>query len=153
MDSSFNEIIPALDEIRPPDKVKREKLMQDDDRSDYDREIEEVLYLSMQEAKEEEIKNHKFEEEVINSYLEKQCKRRELFRDLLVKMNKVSRFDKDVKELNEILDPIIEAYCLDYIQFYEVDKETHNKVFQVLKTIRVNKNTLDILKTIIVTQL
>ena len=62
MDSSFNEIIPALDEIRPPDKVKREKLMQDDDRSDYDREIEEVLYLSMQEAKEEEIKNHKFEE-------------------------------------------------------------------------------------------
>ena len=127
--------------------------MQDDDRSDYDREIEEVLYLSMQEAKEEEIKNHKFEEEVINSYLEKQCKRRELFRDLLVKMNKVSRFDKDVKELNEILDPIIEAYCLDYIQFYEVDKETHNKVFQVLKTIRVNKNTLDILKTIIVTQL
>ena len=153
MDSSFNEIIPALDEIRPPDKVKREQLAQNDDRSDYDREIEEVLYLSMQEAKEEEIKNHKFEEEVINSYLEKQCKRRELFRDLLVKMNKVSRFDKDVKELNEILDPIIEAYCLDYIQFYEVDKETHDKVFQVLGTIRVNKNTLDILKTIIVTQL
>ena len=100
-----------------------------------------------------EIKNHKFEEEIINSYLEKQSKRRELFRDLLINMNKVARFDKDVKEIYEILDVIIEAYCLDYIQFAEVDKETRDKVFNVLKTIRVHKNTLDILQTIIVTNL
>jgi len=68
-------------------------------------------------------------------------------------MNKVARFDKDVKETYEILDVIIEGYCLDYIQCAEVDKETRDKVFNVLKTIRVNKNTLDILQTIIVTNL
>ena len=144
---NFNE------EIRPPDEIKREQLVQKDTRSDFDREMEEALYLSMQEVRDEEIKNHKFEEEIINSYLEKQSKRRELFRDLLINMNKVARFDKDVKEIYEILDVIIEAYCLDYIQFAEVDKETRDKVFNVLKTIRVNKNTLDILQTIIVTNL
>jgi hypothetical protein len=144
---NFNE------EIRPPDEIKREQLVQKDTRSDFDREMEEALYLSMQEVRDEEIKNHKFEEEIINSYLEKQSERRELFRDLLINMNKVARFDKDVKEIYEILDVIIEAYCLDYIQFAEVDKETRDKVFNVLKTIRVNKNTLDILQTIIVTNL
>jgi len=160
MDSSFNDtndvnnvdVNDLIDEIRPPDDIKREKLIQDT-RSDFDREMEEALYLSMQEVREEEIKNHKFEEEIINSYLEKQSKRRELFRDLLINMNKVARFDKDVKEIFEILDVIIEAYCNNYITSYEVDKETHDKVFNVLKTIRVNKNTLDTLQSIIVTNL
>jgi len=142
-----------IDEIRPPDETKREQLIENAHRSDFDREMEEALYLSMQEVREEEIKNHKFEEEIINSYLEKQSKRRELFRDLLINMNKVARFDKDVKELYQILEPIIEAYCLDYIQFADVDKETRDKVFQVLSTIRVNKNTLETLQTIIVTNL
>jgi len=155
MDASLNDLNDFDDfdeEIRPPDEVKREKLIQDT-RSEFDKEMEEALYLSMQEVREEEIKNHKFEEEIINSYLEKQSERRELFRDLLINMNKLSRFDKDVKEIFEILDAIIEGYCLDYIQFAEVDKETRDKVFNVLKTIRVNKNTLDVLQTIIVTNL
>jgi hypothetical protein len=154
MDPSLNDFDEEFtDEIRPPDEVKREQLIENAHRSDFDREMEEALYLSMQEVREEEIKNHKFEEEIINSYLEKQTKRRELFRDLLININKVARFDKDVKEIYEILEPIIEAYCLDYIQFAEVDKETRDKVFQVLSTIRVNKNTLDTLQTIIVTNL
>ena len=151
MDPSLNEEI--IEEIRPPDNVKREQLVGEDTRNDFDKEMEQALYLSMQEVRDEEIKNHKFEEEIINSYLEKQSKRRELFRDLLINMNKVARFDKDVKEIYEILDVIIEGYCLDYIQCAEVDKETRDKVFNVLKTIRVNKNTLDILQTIIVTNL
>ena len=151
MDPSFNDIDNFNEEIRSPDEIKREQLVENTNKSDFDREMEEVLYLSMQEVREEEIKNHKFEEEIINSYLEKQSKRRELFRDLLINMNKVARFDKDVKETYEILDPIIEAYCLDYIQFAELDKETCDKIFKVLKTIRINKNTLDALQSIIVT--
>jgi hypothetical protein len=103
-DDSNNFDQEIIDEIRPPDKVKREQLVEEDNRSDFDREMEEALYLSMQEVREEEIKNNKFEEEIINSYLEKQNKRRELFRDLLINMNKVARFDKDVKEIYEILE-------------------------------------------------
>jgi len=151
MDPSFNDIDNFNEEIRLPDEIKREQLVENANKSDFDREMEEVLYLSMQEVREAEIKNHKFEEEIINSYLEKQSKRRELFRELLINMNKLARFDKDVKEIYEILDVIIEAYCFDYIQFAEVDKETRDKVFNVLKTIRVNKNTLDTLQTIIIT--
>jgi len=157
MDPSFNDfdnweedICPTFDEvIRPPDETKREQLMQDN-RNEFDKEMEEALYLSMQEVREEEIKNHKFEEEIINNFIKEQNERRENFRDLLVNMNKLSRFDKDIKELYEFLDPIIEAYCNHYVTSYEVDKETHDKVFQVLGSIRVNKNTLDTLKTVLI---
>jgi hypothetical protein len=157
MDLSFNdfdnweeEIVPIFDEeIRPPDETKREQLTEDV-RSEFDIELEKVLYLTMQEVRDEEIKNHKFEEEIINNYAEQQRKRRELFRDLLVNMSKLSKFDKDIKDLYEFIDPIIEAYCLDFIQFYEIDQETHKKVFQVLGTIRVNKNILDTLTKILI---
>jgi hypothetical protein len=63
-----------IDEIRPPDDIKREKLIQDT-RSEFDREMEEALYLSMQEVREEEIKNHKFEEEIFNNYIKEQNER------------------------------------------------------------------------------
>ena len=73
MDPSFNDFDDSndfdeefTDEIRPPDEVKREQLVEDN-RNDFDREMEEALYLSMQEVRDEEIKNHKFEEEIINS--------------------------------------------------------------------------------------
>ena len=88
MDPSFNDFDEEIiEEIRPPDNVKREQLVGEDTRNDFDKEMEQALYLSMQEVRDEEIKNHKFEEEIINSYLEKLNKRRELFRDLLINMN------------------------------------------------------------------
>jgi hypothetical protein len=156
MDSSFNVIDNFdnfdnfdTDEIRPPDQIKKEQLMEDT-RSEYDREIEEAIYLSMQEVRDQEILNEKFEEEIINKYINGRNERREKFSDLLINMNKLFKFDKDIKELYNFLEPIIEAYCNYYIVNYEVDEKTYDKIFQVLGTIRINKNTLDILKEIIV---
>lgn len=57
MDASMNNYDNYDDEIRPPDEVKKEQLIPNFDTND-DRELEEVLYLSMQEALDQE-KNFK----------------------------------------------------------------------------------------------
>jgi small-conductance mechanosensitive channel len=149
MDASLNEMDYFEADIRAPDEIKREQLLEDT-RSDYDRQMEEALYLSMQEVRNQEIKNAKFEEEVIGNYLIELNKRREIFQELLQSLNKLYKFDKDIKDISDIINPIIEAYCSDYIKYFEVDEETHIKIFKVLGTIRVNKNTLETLKTIII---
>jgi hypothetical protein len=112
--------------------------------------MDEALYLSMQELRQKNIQNDKFEEEIMNNYISETNQRREKFSELLKNMNKLCKFDKDIKELYDFLYPIIESYCSQYILNYEVDEKTYNKVFKFLGTIRVNKNTLDILKTLII---
>jgi len=149
MDPSFNDFENFEEEIRVPDEVKRERLMPDT-RTDFDIEMDEALYLSMQELRQQNIKNDKFEEEIMNSYHSETNERREKFSDLLKNMTKLSKFDKDIKELYDFLYPIIESYCDQYILNYEVDEKTYDKVFKFLGTIRVNKNTLDTLKTLII---
>ena len=146
MDSSFNDFD---QEIRLPDKVKREQIIPDT-RTDFDIEMGEALYLSMQEFRQQNIQNEKFEEEIINKYHSEICQRREIFRDLFINMNKLLKFDKDIKDLNDFLHPIIEAYCEQYIFNYDVDEKVYDKIFKILGTLRVNKNTLETLKTIII---
>ena len=152
MDTSFNDINNDTydEEIRQPDKVVTERLIDHDNRSDFDREMEEAIYLSMQEARENDIKNEQFEKETINNYISQTIERREKFEDLLMAMNKLFKFDKDIKEIGDIIMPIIESYCLDYIQFYELDEETYDRIFKVLGSIRINKNIINNLKTIII---
>jgi len=149
MDTSFNETDYFEEEIRPPDEIKREQLL-GNMRDDYDREMSEALHISMQEAREREIQNLKFEEEIISKYNSEMAERREKFNDLLLNMNKLCKFDKDIKEVYDFIEPIIEAYCCDFVKYFEIDEETYNKIFKILGTIRVNKNTLEILKTIII---
>jgi hypothetical protein len=149
MDPSFNDLENYEEEIRLPDEVKRERLMPDT-RTEFDIEMDEALYLSMQELRQKNIQNDKFEEEIMNNYISETNQRREKFSELLKNMNKLCKFDKDIKELYDFLYPIIESYCSQYILNYEVDEKTYNKVFKFLGTIRVNKNTLDILKTLII---
>lgn len=148
MDTSFNETNYFEEEIRAPDEIKREQLIES--RDDYDRELSEALYISMQEVREHEIQNIKFEEEIISKYNSEMAERREKFCDFLLNMNKLCKFDKNIKELYDLIEPIIEAYCCDFIKYFEVDEETHDKIFKTVGTIRVNKNTLEILKTIII---
>jgi hypothetical protein len=153
MDTSFNTIDindNFEEEIRLPDKVVKEQLTEHDTRSDFDREMEEAIYLSMQEVREHEINNEKYEKEVIHKYHLQTTERRDKFHDLLLTMNKLFKFDKDIKEISNIIEPIIEAYCLDYIQLYELDEETYDRIFKVLGSIRTNKSNIDHLKTIII---
>ena len=134
------------DDIRCPDKVKRERLF-DDNRSDFEKQLDEALYVSLQESEE---KNKIYEDEIYNNYFTETARRKEAFRELLFDLHKLIKFDKEIKEIYEIIEPIIEAYCSQFINCFEVDAETYDKIFNALGSIRTNKNNIELCKGIIV---
>ena len=143
-DNSNNE-----DNIRPADNVKRE-ILQEDTRSEYQKQIDEAIHLSSLEYIENQKNNSKYEKEIIENYHKVSNERKEQFREFLFDVNKLIRFDKEIKEIYEIIEPIIDAYCSQFIEICELDYITYDKIFKALKGIRTNKNSIELLKTILI---
>ena len=146
MNTNFNE------NIRIPDEVKKERLCQDN-RSNFEKEMEEMeeaIKCSLQEH-EEIAKNYEdFEDKLINEYLLETNKRRDTFKSILFDLSKLIKYDQNIKEIYEIIEPIIDAYCSQYIQNYEIDEITYNRIFKVIGTIRTDKKNIELLKTIFI---
>ncbi len=136
------------DNIRPPDDVISDQLLEDT-RSDYEKEIDEAIYLSYQDVREKQDLSKKYEEQVLKEYNEESNKRKKTFEKLLFDLNKVGKIDKEVREIYDIIEPIIESYCNQYIHKCEFDEETYEKIFKLLGKIRTDKPAVEILKTII----
>jgi hypothetical protein len=135
--------------VRAPDNAKKEQLLQDT-RSEYDKQMDEAMHLSVQEFKKQEEVNQKYEEDLINEHNRIIIERRELFRGFLFDLNKLIRFDKDMKEIYEIIEPIIDCYCAQYMNQCEIDTVTHDRIFKVIGNIRTDKNAMELLKKILV---
>lgn len=143
MNTNFNE------NIRPPDEVKKERLCQDN-RNNFEKEMEEMeeaIKCSLQEH--EEISKN-YEDKLINEYLLETNKRRDTFKSILFDLSKLIKYDQNIKEIYEIIEPIIDAYCNQYIQNYEIDEITYNRIFKVIGTIRTDKKNIELLKTIFI---
>jgi hypothetical protein len=136
------------DNIRAPDKVVRETLLEDT-RSDFEKQLDEAMYLSMYEINQQRNIYYEYEQKLIEDHKYETDRRNEIFKDFMFNIIKISKFDKEIREIYEILDPIIESYCKQYIQTCELDVETYDKIFNTLKKIRNNQQVLDILKTIL----
>jgi hypothetical protein len=149
MDPSFNELNNNDNNVRVPDLVKKEQLLQDT-RSEYEKQMDEAMYLSIQDFKKQEEINEKYEEQIINEHARIISERKELFREILFDLNKLTRFDKDIKEIYEIIEPIIDYYCSQYINQYEIDSETYDRIFKVIGNVRTNKNNIELLKKLII---
>jgi hypothetical protein len=149
MDSSMNYYQDYEDEIRPPDRVKREQLIPNDNLY-HDKELEEALSLSIQESLELEKKSQEYENQIINSFIKERDNRREKFEKLLFNLKKVSKFDKTLCDTFDIIEPIIDSYCNQMIENFIVDEETFQSIFKNLNSIRTDKKIIDILKTIII---
>ena len=65
-------------------------------------------------------------------------------------LNKLIRFDKDIKEIYEIIEPIIDCYCAQYMNQCEIDTVTHDRIFKVIGNVRTDKNAMELLKKILV---
>lgn len=148
MDASFNDFYEEED-IRQPDGVKKEQLLLDT-RSEFEKQLDEVLYLSLLESKELQETNEKYEEEIINNYYIEVNKRKNSFAQLLFNLNKLVRLNADIKEIYEIIEPIIDSYCNQIIEFVELDSLIYDKIFKIIGTIRTNKSDIELLKTILV---
>ena len=154
MDASFNDYDnydnTDDEQIRPPDEVISERLVEDT-RCDFQKQMDEALRLSMQEVINQEKMNQAYEDEIVNNYLKETTERREKFGKLLMDISKLIKFDTKIKEVFEIIDPIIFTYCEQHIEIWETDEETYEKIFKNLSTIRTDKTAIEILKTIIKT--
>jgi hypothetical protein len=147
------------DNIRRPDKVINEQLIEDvdvidefefkDTRDEFEKQLDEAMYLSIQEMNQQKNINQNYEEKIRKEYDDETIKRREIFSEFLFNMNKIKNLDKEINEIYNIIDPIIEAYCGQLIQSCEFDEKTYNKIFNTIKKIRNNKIAFDTLKTII----
>jgi hypothetical protein len=89
------------------------------------------------------------EKQIIDNYNNEMIRRKDIFNPLLLDLNKLIRFDPDVKEIYEIIEPIIDSYCLQYIETVELDSITYDKIFKVICGIRTNKNNIEKLRSII----
>ena len=136
------------DNIRPPDDVVSEQLLEDT-RSNFEKEIDEALYLSFQDMREKEDLSRKYEEQILKDYNEETFKRKQIFEKFLFDLNKISKIDKEIREIYDIIDPIIESYCSQFINKCEFDIETYEKIFKLLGKIRTDKVAVEFLKTVI----
>jgi hypothetical protein len=82
--------------------------------------------------------------------LEKTNLRVQTFKDVLLKIKKISMFDKTFLEFCNIIEPIIDSYCACYIDVYECDKIMYDLIFGTLKTIRLNKIELMLFENLFV---
>ena len=74
--------------IRPPDESIQEQLLEDT-RSDFEKEIDEAMYLSMQEINQQQITNKQYEEQLLKDYAHETSRRTEIFKDFLFNLNKI----------------------------------------------------------------
>lgn len=136
------------DNIRKPDEVVRETLLEDN-RDNYQKQIDEAMYLSMQEMNQEREINHEYEEKILKDYADETNRRVNLFKNFMANITKLCKFDNEVREIYNILDPIIDSYCGQFIETCELDQQTYDKIFDILKKIRNDQQAFDTLKTII----
>lgn len=136
------------DNIRPADPVIQDRLLEDT-RCEFQKQMDDAMYLSLKEINELQNINNKFEEQIITNFNLETRRRTDIFKDLLFNLNKIKKFDNEVREIYDIIDPIIEAYCGQYFETCELDSETYNKIFRILEKIRNNQTALEHLKKII----
>ena len=142
MENSFNS-------IRAPDEVRVEQLTEDN-KSEYDKQMEEAMYLSMTDFRDKEEIYKKYEADILEEHHAITRKRRDIFYGLLFDVNKLIRFDREIKEIYEIIEPIIDAYCEQYIKEYEIDSLTYDRIFNIINNIRTDKKNIELLKTILI---
>jgi hypothetical protein len=142
--------------IRTPDSIINEQLIQEQEQDlemSYNKDIEEAIYLSFQETKQSDIlneENEKYEEQLIQQFQKETIERKKKFSQILFTMERLIKIDKEVNEVYEIIEPIIESYCNQMIEVCELDEKTYEKIFYIISKIRLNITNIDLLKTIIV---
>ena len=152
MNNDINNYINDIDDnIRPPDPIINEQLLDNDYNyelinqnitnttnttnyieASYNDELNKALELSKREFKDEE-DNRKNE-----------------FKSIKLKLNKILLFDRPNIFNYELILSIIELYEQCYINEYNSLNKEFNDIFNVLKTIRLTKEELSSIKKIIV---
>jgi hypothetical protein len=124
--------------IRPPDQIKREKLLDNfwyDTKTQEELDMEEAIRQSNDIAEQLDISQYQM-------FINKIEERREEFKNILIKINRLKNIDKTVEGLFETVISIITYYINGDIDDYEFDRETRDKLFHNFKTMRLSKDEI-----------
>lgn len=145
MDHSFD------DNVRAPDEIIREQLLggTDTNTNDYDAELDKAIYLSYEDIREQQEYSRKMEQKLIEDYKRETDKRTKVFEKFLPELHKLSIYDKEIREIYQIIGPIIDNYCQQFIDTCKLDEITYKKIFDLLSKVRIDKVAVNHLKTVI----
>lgn len=134
--------------IRRPDNVITEQISQEDI-SEYEKQLIEATQQSIKELEEQQNEQFNYERKLIQEHTHETKRRVEIFKEFLLRLQKISSFDQEIREIYEIIQPIIDAYCGQIINHYELDEITYNKIFDTLRKVRHTDTVITELKKII----
>ena len=140
--------------IRSPDPVIRERLVDygnNDDFANYNynyletnnNDIDRILKESLEEfelAEEQKI------QEMLAIERSEKAKKYTIIKE---KLQKIQGHDLSNKDTYGTIISIIELYEADFIESYFLDETSYNNVFKLLRTIRLSKEDLDLLYSLI----
>ena len=135
--------------IRKQDEIKVEQLTNNSTLTKEEQELNAAIMNSIEDFKEIQKQYDDFENNAIQNYEKTKQQRENQFCGFMNSLKKVSKYDVKIKEIIEILEPVIDAYCFNYINECEFDSITYEKIFNELNSVRVEKSVIDLLKTII----
>lgn len=144
------------EEIRPPDNQIREVLVNNNNYYYYNCDYDNSNFIINDEDYELKLaisKSIKEQEEHEKKQLEimkKSNLRVQTFKDVLFKIKKISMIDNQILNLYNIIQPIINSYCVCNIDIYKCNKNMYNEIFSTLKTIRLSEVESELFKKLIV---
>ena len=150
------------DNVRPPDPVRKERLVDygdndndnDNDNNDFANynynylestsdDIDRILKESLEEF--ELAEEQKIQEMMAIERSEKAKK----YTSIKERLQKIQSYDISNKDTYGTIISIIELYEADFIESYLLDETSYNNIFKLLRTIRLTKEDLILLGSLI----
>jgi len=138
--------------IRSPDEVIVEQLVEPIEQIvplSEEEETNMAILNSIQDFKVTQKEQDEYEELLLNDFQKMKEEREQKVKSIMNTLKKLAKFDKQLAEILDLIDGIISAYCLGYIDNYELDTITYDKIFAELSTIRIDKSAIESFKEII----
>jgi hypothetical protein len=137
------------DDIRPPDKVRRERLL-DDPRPQDEQDMDEAIYQSIQDLEAINAEQKMLEQQLHESFMLKQQEREKEIKPILNTLIRLAPLDTKTAELLELLSPILYSYSEGLINFFCCSEEVYNTVFNNIRKIRLRPEDHEVLHRVIV---
>lgn len=137
------------DDIRPPDEVRRERLL-DDPRPQDEQDMDEAIYQSIQDLEAINAEQRMLEQQLHESFMLKQQEREKEIEPILNTLIRLAPLDTKTAELLELLSPILYSYSEGLINFFCCSEEVYNTVFNNIRKIRLRPEDHEVLHRVIV---
>jgi hypothetical protein len=148
------------DDVREPDKVIVERLIGYEDIDiDMGMGMDTFGYMDEIESDREQINRaiqqsmqdyYEDESSIFESYNNELMKRQQNVETIIMKIKKISVYDPTMKEIFDMIDPILDSYCKQYINYYELDENTYKFIFENIRKMRINAEEIAFLKSVFI---